>query len=120
MTLDGAFSGYLGSCVDVTEQRDAAEMLTLAKEELRLVSTQSARDAAMLDAVIGSLQDGVMAESDEGRITVANAAFCRMCGLPEDPGALIGRSAEDLRESLWKAFVADVPAFRRVDGRSPA
>lgn len=67
--------------------------------------------AALLAALIANIQDGVMAEAEDGRITVVNAAFCRMFRLP-DPGFLVGASAEALREELWKALVADAPAFR--------
>lgn len=82
---------------DVTRQKD--------------LEHERARDAALLAALIANLQDGVMAETGDGRIIVANAAFCRMFGLP-DPESLVGASAEALREELWKALVADVPAFR--------
>jgi PAS domain S-box-containing protein len=105
---DGVFDGYVGSCVDVTEQREASDTLSRTREQLR--SSQS-----MLDTLIANLQDGVMAESEDGRITVANAAYCRLFGLP-DPEALIGRLAEELRESLWTALIADadIERYRRL------
>jgi PAS domain S-box-containing protein len=105
---DGAFDGYVGSCVDVTEQVDSAEMLSRTREELR--SSQS-----MLDALVANLQDGVMAESDDGRITVVNAAYCRLFGLP-DPEALLGRPAEEVRESLRRSLIpdADIEPYRRL------
>ncbi len=103
---DGTFDGYVGSCVDVTEQRDASDILSRTRDERD-------RSAALLDALIANLQDGVMAETDDGRIIVANAAFCRIFGLT-DPDALIGRSAPELRESLWTALVSDVESYRRL------
>jgi PAS domain S-box-containing protein len=56
-----------------------------------------------------------MAESDEGRIIVVNAAYCRIFGLP-DPLALVGRSAQELRESLWQSLIpeADIEPYRRL------
>jgi two-component system sensor histidine kinase UhpB len=91
---DGAFAGYVGSCVDVTDQRQTS---------------------LLLDALIANIQDGVIAESDDGRIIVANAAYCRMFDLPA-PDLLVGRSCDELRESLWKALIADadVEASRRL------
>jgi PAS domain S-box-containing protein len=68
---------------------------------------------ALLHALIANLQDGVMAEAEDGRIIVANTAFCRMFGLA-GPDTLIGGSAWELRESLWKALIADVAAYRRL------
>ncbi len=66
---------------------------------------------ALLNALIANIQDGVMAESDTGIITVANAAFCRMFGLGE-PAAVIGLRADEVREALWPALVPDVQAHR--------
>jgi signal transduction histidine kinase len=43
---------------------------------------------------------------------VANAAFARMCKLP-DPGALIGASAHALRERVWLGLLADIDEHRR-------
>lgn len=68
---------------------------------------------ALLDALIANIQDGVMAESEDGRVTVVNAAFCRIFGLGE-PSTIIGGSAHALRELLWKALVADVERYRHL------
>lgn len=54
-----------------------------------------------------------MAETSDGRIVVANAAFCRMFDLP-DSSAMVGRSAAELRGMLWPRLIDDVPAFRRL------
>lgn len=82
-------------------------------DRLSRTTEERDRDAALLDALIANLQDGVMAETDDGRIIVANAAFCRIFGLP-DPGTLIGRSAPELRESLWNRLIADVDSYREL------
>jgi signal transduction histidine kinase len=94
------------SALDLVGRRIRAVPVTGTRE-------QRDRNAALLDALIANLQDGVMAETDDGRITVANAAFCRIFALP-DPDALIGRRAQDLRETLWKTLVADADAYRRL------
>jgi PAS domain S-box-containing protein len=73
----------------------------------------SAASTAFLTALIGSLQDGVMAEDSEGRIVVVNAAFCRMFDLGP-PERLTGRNAWAIRERLWEAYIEDVAGFRRL------
>jgi len=101
--------------IDVTEERKGAKLLSRTTEELRLMDLehQHARNAALLDAVIANLQDGVMAEDANGRITVMNAAFCRIFGLSE-PAAFIGRPALELGETLWPRFVDDVEGYRQL------
>jgi len=69
--------------------------------------------ASLLETLIANLQDGVMAETSEGRIVVANAAFCRIFGLP-GPSRVIGRMAHELREELWAKLIEDVEAFRAL------
>lgn len=87
----------------------------LVRDVTRQKALESQRDAhvALLDALIANIQDGVMAESEDGLITVANAAFCRIFGLGE-PSTIIGTSAPALREVLWQALVADVDRYRRL------
>jgi PAS domain S-box-containing protein len=103
-------------CVPV---RNAAGTIIAVEGLVRDVSREKEiereRDAhaAMLMALIANLQDGVMAEDQDGRITVANAAFCRMFSLP-GVASVIGRSAHDLREHLWRRLVPDVDRYRRL------
>ena len=68
---------------------------------------------ALLEALIANIQDGVMAENEDGLITVANAAF-RGSSASRDPSTIIGGSAHALREVLWKALVPDVDPYRRL------
>lgn len=85
------------------------------RDVTRQKALESQRDAhvALLDALIANIQDGVMAESEDGVITVANAAFCRMFGLG-DPSTIIGGSANALREDVWNALVTDVDQYRHL------
>jgi len=65
---DGNLVAIDGVATDITRQK-----------ELELE-----RDAqiALLDALIAHMHDGVLAETDDGRVAVVNAAFCRIFGLP--------------------------------------
>ena len=85
------------------------------RDVTRQKAIESQRDAhvALLDALIANIQDGVMAESEDGVITVVNAAFCRMFCLGE-PSTIIGSSASALREVVWKALVPDVERYRQL------
>ena len=75
--------------------RDEAGRVVAVEGVLRDVTRQkeleSERDrhAALLQMLIANIQDGVLAESEDGRITVANEAFCRMFDLPP-PARLVG------------------------------
>jgi PAS domain S-box-containing protein len=74
------------------------------------------RYAALLESLTAALQDGVMAETRDGRIVVVNAAFCRMFGIPH-PSDVIGRRAQDVREELWARLVDDVDSVRVLTRR---
>ena len=66
---------------------------------------------SLLGALVAHLQDGVIAEDEAGTIVVANLAFARMCGL-DAAAELVGASAVELRERLWKKLIVDVDAHR--------
>jgi PAS domain S-box-containing protein len=88
----------------------------IMRDVTRQKALESQRDAhaALLDALIANIQDAVMAESEDGVITVANAAFCRMFGLGE-PATIIGGSANAIREKLWQTLVPDdVDRYRQL------
>ena len=72
--------------------------------------------SALLDSLTAALQDGVMAETHDGRIVVVNDAFCRMFGIPH-PSRAIGRLAQDLREELWAKLIDDVDGHRALTRR---
>ncbi|HET7696796.1 MAG TPA: ATP-binding protein [Vicinamibacterales bacterium] len=74
------------------------------------------RYTAALDSLTAALQDGVMAETDDGRVAVVNPAFCRMFGIPH-PSHAVGRQAEALREELWGNLIADVESYRALTRR---
>ena len=57
-----------------------------------------------------------MVEDENGRIVVANAAFCRMFGVGH-PSEVVGRLAQDLREELWPKLIDDVDGVRLLTRR---
>ena len=79
----------------------------------KTLESERDRHAALLQALIANLQDAVIAESEEGCITVVNDAYCRMFDLP-DPSELLGRRADEVRESLWASLVDDSAVQREL------
>jgi PAS domain S-box-containing protein len=80
------------------------------------IESERDRHAALLQALIANIQDAVIAESEDGRITVVNEAFCRMFDLP-DPAVLVGRTADAVREAIWAALVDDIDGYRQLTAR---
>ena len=83
---DGSFAGYIGSCIDVTEQRRAEEQLRQAQEDLARVT----RVVAM-----GELAAAIAHEVNQPLTAiVTNGNFC----LRELAGG--GRNLEEVREAI--------------------
>jgi len=59
-----------------------------------------------LESLAAALQDGVLAESGDGRILVVNAAFRRMFGIAP-PTPVAGRRALGFHEELWRGLLDD-------------
>ena len=71
---DGRFAGYVGSCIDVSAQRETS--------------------SAMLDGLIAHMNDGVFAETEVGQVAVVNASFTRIFEIPALPA---GATAAEVR-----------------------
>lgn len=82
----------------------------------KALESERDRHALLLQALIANMQDGVMAESEDGRVTVVNAAFCRTFGL-RNPSSVLGEPAEAVREAIWAKLVDDIPAYRRITAK---
>jgi two-component system sensor kinase FixL len=97
----GNFSGYIGSCIDITEQR-------LAEERLRL-------DAA----VIENMTDGVVVvRNRDQRIVHTNPTFDRLVGY--QPGELIGQHIDVINfgeDSNPPAITKTISQTLRATGR---
>jgi len=75
----GRFSGYLGTCHDITEQR-AAEVMALAREQQIRSAEQSARESEVrLRKFAEAAQAGIVFHED-GVITDCNEAIARLVG----------------------------------------
>jgi len=95
----GTFQGYVGLCSDVTDQRGAAGAQT--SDHVHLVSTNA-------EEIIANMNDAVLVESDNGRVIMANEAFCRLFQVETPPHELTGMEADRLTKRLN-------PAVPRID-----
>jgi diguanylate cyclase (GGDEF)-like protein/PAS domain S-box-containing protein len=75
---DGRALRVIGTCRDITEERRTQALLEARERRL--------------DAIIGSLAEGVVVRDREGRITLVNDAAARLAGMPRE--ALIGQRPE--------------------------
>jgi len=108
---DGTFSGYIGSCIDITDRKIAEMNAAQAAGNLELRVAE--RTAELLEATnrmrrfFESNLIGLMYCDASGRIHDANDAFLKM----------LGRSREELlnNELSWIALTA--PEFRDGDER---
>jgi PAS domain S-box-containing protein len=88
---DGRFTGYVGSCVDVTEQKTATERLRESEEaarenEQRLISIyNTVRDVIFHVAV---------EPEEQFRFVSVNAAFLRVTGLGRE--AVVGKTVKEV------------------------
>lgn len=68
---------------------------------------------SLLGALVAHMQDGVMAEDEQGRVVAANLAFARICSAAT-PDEIVGSAARDLHERVWRQLDGDVDVFRRL------
>lgn len=76
---DGRFLGYIGSCIDVTERREAdRRKVELAAEQSANAAVRASEERLRRAFDIETV--GVLYFTTDGRITGANDAFLRMAG----------------------------------------
>jgi PAS domain S-box-containing protein len=66
---NGAFTGYIGSCIDVTESRRGTEALRESEERMR--------------AILNTVSDSIITADRSGTIVSANASTERIFGHPQ-------------------------------------
>ena len=91
---DGAFLGYIGSCIDMTERRRGEEMLE--------------KERGFLRQVIDIDPNFIFAKDGEGRFTLVNQAVADAYGTTVDE--LIGKTDADFNPNR-----EEVEFFRRID-----
>ena len=91
---DGAFLGYIGTAIDITEHKRDAEELE--------------KERAFLRQVIDIVPDFIFAKDREGRFTLANRATAEAYGTTAEN--LIGKTDNDFNPNL-----EEVEFFRRMD-----
>lgn len=81
---DGTFYGYIGSCIDITDHKEAEASLAQSRREL--------------DTILSLSPDGFVAFDGARRVKYASPAFLRLLGI--DESRLIGLDAEGFGEWL--------------------
>ncbi|MFA6546519.1 MAG: PAS domain S-box protein, partial [Limisphaerales bacterium] len=82
---DGSFSGYIGSCIDITERNQAETALTVMAQ----------RNATILQAA----SDGIHVLDERGNVVEANAAFCRLLGYTREEMLCLSATDWDMQWS---------------------
>jgi PAS domain S-box-containing protein len=86
----GDFIGYIGHCLDITESK-------LAENENKDKST-------ILTNLLLNLQEGILLEDANRKITLTNQLFCDMFGIPVPPELLIGADCSNSAEQSKQLF----------------
>jgi PAS domain S-box-containing protein len=112
----GGLDGYVESCVDVTDERGATHDVRDVDREKQL---ERERDAhlLLLKSLVAHMNDGVVVESEDGRVLLVNDAFCRLFLLSDPPDALIGADVRNLTAGSLGAGNARLDELRQEGGR---
>ena len=105
---DGRARMAIGTCRDVTEERRTQALLEARERRL--------------DAIIGSLAEGVVVRDREGRITLANDAAARLAGLalPDLLGQRPESAAWEMLDEHGRQLApAEYPAMSTMAGGRP-
>ena len=119
---DGSVATIVATVVDMTEGNIARAELELLVRELKEARDEAERRNSLLDAVLDTIDVGVAACDEHGRLTMFNRATREYHGIAEHPGLDPADWAEhyDLRseDGLTPLDAADVPLYRAlVDGQ---
>jgi PAS domain S-box-containing protein len=111
----GELEGYVGSCVDITDQHGGARVHAESAREKQL---EEERDAhlLLLKSLVSHMNDGVIVEAEDGRVLLVNEAFCRLFKLG-GPDAVSGTDGRALIAGMLGAEGARLDEMRREGGR---
>ena len=89
------------------ELGELAEILNRSADQLQARLTESARDQARTNAILASMEDGMLAVDHTGRVLLANAALCYRLGLQDPVGrhyveAIRQREVANMLESILR------------------
>jgi PAS domain S-box-containing protein len=90
----GNFCGYIGSCVDITDRRNAAGALAESEQRLRAVLDTAS------DAILGLDADGKIVSANRAAASIFRVAETALVGLP------VTRLLAELPESPEQAWTA--------------
>ncbi len=93
---DGRPAGYIGTCFDLTERREAEEALRLSRDQFAFI--------------LQSAADGITAQDPSGHLRYANAAAARILGYA---------SAEALLAVPWPEVLRQIEVFDEADQPFP-
>ena len=111
----GAVEGFVGSCVDVTSQPAAIDLRDPDREK----QLERERDAhsLLLKSLVAHMNDGVVVESEDGRVLLVNEAFCRLFSVSDPPDTLVGADVRNLTAGSLGDANALLDELRRDGGR---
>lgn len=105
---DGSFAGYIGSCIDVSERKQAEDTLRRSEAKVR--------------AILEAAGDGILTLDEHGVVDTANRAAAMLFGWPADE--LVGTSIDRLVPELGRGQRLDVSSVatgiaHETVGRTP-
>jgi PAS domain S-box-containing protein len=95
---DGEFSGYIGSCIDITERKQVEEILRQSQAEAE-------RQRRLYDTILSNTPDLVYVFDLNHRFTYANDVLLKMWGKTWDEA--IGKTCLELGYEPWHAEMHD-------------
>jgi PAS domain S-box-containing protein len=110
-TADGGFAGYIGTCTDITDRRDAEEALREEKEKAQ----------CYLD-IVGTI---VVAINPDETVSLINQAGCRLLGVREEEVCgknwfdcfLPETARQDVRKVFARLMAGDIEPAEYVEGK---
>jgi PAS domain S-box-containing protein len=96
----GELQAYVGSCSDLTHADGTTGALERASDRQRQLENERDAQIALLTSVVANINDAVVIESHDGRVLLANDAFCRLFAIDGPAHALAGAEVMRLTDGL--------------------
>ncbi len=115
----GAFAGFIGTCIDITEMKAAQGQLRLSHDNLERIVDKRTRALSESEerfrTLVASLEDAVLTIDADGLVTGAYGKGLAKLGLPAEDLA-----ARKVAQLLGERLVEYAPAFRDAFQGKPA